>query len=391
MSQTISGLVPIEVASGSDPSNESYLVLAAAAETTEGTTKPLVSIESVSLPFVTPPFDANRANEEAVSPPTRLGCDETTGVPGSFLRPTARVCPPSISSSLDQRRAKGAVEPTNRLPDVTVKGELGSPDTTSPDSLSHSLADAHPGRAERDEVGNVPTSASLDPVESAQVSHRRSGAPRPAADLALSHSLMGHFARQMADLQQTRQAMGNRIAAMERDGLPKALCAPAQAAYDEVAKAEHALDLQLGRLARKHPLYPWIKEAPGISEFGFARILGATGPLDQFANVAKLWAYLGYHVVEGHAPKQKKGEKGNWSPRGRSVCYQIGESIVKLNRGRYREAYDVKKAYYEAERLDWTQAHRHNAAMRYAVKELLKDMWCAWRDLGLSSPVEVTE
>lgn len=67
-----------------------------------------------------------------------------------------------------------------------------------------------------------------------------------------------------------------------------------------------------------------------------------------------------------------------YSPQGRVVCHQLGEAIVKVGHGKYRAAYDSKKLYYEAGRPDWTQAHRHNAAMRYAIKDLVKDLWEEW-------------
>lgn len=206
-------------------------------------------------------------------------------------------------------------------------------------------------------------------------------------DLALLHALLGHFARQLLDLQKTRIMMSNRISAMERDGLPEEWQLVVQGTLDEVTKAEHGVDLQLSRLAKQHFMADWIKNQPGIGLPGFARLMGITGPLDNFANVAKLWRYMGMSVDGGSAPKRKKGEKVNYSPQGRVLCHQLGDSIVKVGKGPWREAYDVKKAYYEGERPEWTQMHRHNAAMRYAVKELLKAMWIEWMRVQASALV----
>lgn len=212
-----------------------------------------------------------------------------------------------------------------------------------------------------------------------ELGHVAVDAQSSGAELALLHSLMGHYARQLWDIQKVRLALGNRIAAMDRDGVPEVHQSVLGEQMLTMEKAERALNLHLARLARKHPMRSWIDQAPGIGLPGFARLMGITGSLDRFPNVAKLWAYLGMHVVAGEAPKRRKGEKANWSPQGRVLCHQLGDSIVKLGRGKYREAYDRKKADYEQNRLDWTQARRHNAAMRYAVKELLKDMWLEWR------------
>lgn len=202
---------------------------------------------------------------------------------------------------------------------------------------------------------------------------------KACADLALLHSLMGHSARQLLDLQKVRIAMGNRAAAMERDQLPAHHQATVLANITELEKAEHAVLLQLRRLARQHPMREWVDHAPGIGLDGFGRLMGIIGSLDRFANVAKLWAYLGLHVVDGGAAKRRKGEKANWSAAGRVLMHQIGESIVKVNRGPYRARYDSAKLKYETTHPDWTPMHRHMAAMREAEKELLKDMWLEWR------------
>lgn len=200
----------------------------------------------------------------------------------------------------------------------------------------------------------------------------------PALDTL--HAVLGLYARELLDLQKLRVAQGNRVAAMERDGLPEEFVEFARDTLETLAKKEKALNAYLGRQVTRHPLAPWIKAQRGIGLPGFARLIGITGPLSRFSTVSKLWAYLGMHVVDGHAPKRRKGEKANWSPAGRVLCHQLGDSIVKMGKGgEYRAAYDATKARYEAERPDWTQAHRHNAASRYAVKSLLKAMWLAHR------------
>lgn len=231
------------------------------------------------------------------------------------------------------------------------------------------------------------------------------------AELVLLHSLMGHYGRQLWDIQHVRIAMGNRVAAMDHDGVPVAHQNVAKAQVEALESAEHAIELELQRIARRHPMRSWIEGAPGIGLGGFARLLAITGSLDRFATVSKLWKYLGLAVMDGHRQRMSKGQVathtncqgghlqwckpdcqtdhhpncsldgfGNaYAPKGLVLCHQIGDSIVKTNRGPYREAYDRKKADYEQNRPDWTQAHRHEAAKRYAVKELLKGMWLEWR------------
>lgn len=233
---------------------------------------------------------------------------------------------------------------------------------------------------------------------------------RSGDDLARLHALLGHYARQLWDVQKERIGASNRVAAMERDGLG-GYAEPARAVVREYEAIEKGIDRELAKLAKQHFMADWIAEQRGIGLPGFARLLGVTGNIDRFPTVSKLWKYLGLHVVDGHAPRREKGvpwthtncQGGHlltckpdcatdhhpnclpdgigtaYAPQGRVVCHQLGEAIVKVGGdGPYRRAYDEKKAYYEAARPDWSQARRHNAAMRYAVKELIKHLWIEW-------------
>lgn len=236
-------------------------------------------------------------------------------------------------------------------------------------------------------------------VEQRPIGQSGSDAQRDGAELALLHALIGHYARQLWGLQRSRLALQYRAAALRRDGLPDEWSAPLLVAAQDLVAAEHAIDRQLIRLARQHFLCDWIQRTPGIALGGFARLLGVTGPLDRFETVSKLWAYLGMHVQDGMAPRRRRGQQLRWSPQGRIVCHQLATSIVRLNRGPYRAAYDLKKAEYLARPLRGPSAcpfgqthrtwqgdirpcspkHAHFAAMRYCIKVLLRDVWRAWR------------
>lgn len=255
-------------------------------------------------------------------------------------------------------------------------------------------------------------------VRTVSDTHSGSEPQSPTDDLVHIHALIGHYARQLWDVQQQRIAASNRVASMERDGLGD-YASPARAIVEEYEKIEKAIDRELAKIAKRHFMADWIAAQRGIGLPGFARLLGVTGNIDRFGTVSKLWKYLGLHVTDGHAPKRVKGEAwthtncGFWhlracpptcetnhhpncveggigtayAPQGRVICHQIGEAIVKVGGdGWYRRAYDEKKAYYEAGRPDWSQARRHNAAMRYAVKELIKHLWVEWHTRrGLSA------
>lgn len=281
------------------------------------------------------------------------------------------------------------------------------------------------GRSECDArtlfAGPVPradqaSDAGAEPVEDGVgAGHSGGSAARIATagpDLAILHASLGHYARQLADLQKLRIAQGNRVAAMEREGIPEPFVAFGREALEALAAQERALNAYLARQARRHPMAPWIAEQRGIGLPGFVRLLGITGPLDRFATVSKLWKYLGLHTVDGQAPRRERGQKLSYSPQGRVLCHQIGESIVKMGKGgEYRRVYDDKKVEYLARERTGesgcptgavhktktgaivacvkasddgkeTSAHVHAMARRYAVKRLVRRAWGEWRRLA---------
>jgi hypothetical protein len=268
----------------------------------------------------------------------------------------------------------------------------------------------------QDAAGRAPldTLGSIAGGETRKRGQRAPGALPSAAPLALPdlHGLLRHYAQTTLDFQQARIAMGNRVGAIERDGFDPVWSAPVGTAADDMERAERALQRKLEQLAGMHPLAPWIAATPGLGLLGFALILGATGPLDAFPNVAKLWAYCGLDVKsDGRAPRRVKGVKltprekggeGAHSPQARMVCYRIGEAFVKCATSPYRRVYLDAKAVYtsdagnhvrrgpsscpfgqvhlkDGKQIACGLAHAHAAARRVAVKRFLADLWEEWR------------
>jgi hypothetical protein len=323
----------------------------------------------------------------------------TTDDDGDHCSGDARSIPVAPSSTAGEGRGSPDAQPAPALPGIPPTNGIGHRDHGTRDQDADADGPDHPSRdAQRPGVGSAREAGGDRETPGApgtRVAPRRWGAgsgrkqhdahseaagPAPLiSDLDILHASLGHYARQVLDIQKARIAMSNRAAAMERDGLGGEWVAPIKDAVDHLAKLENSLTAHLAKQAARHPLAPWIKQQRGIGLAGFARLLGITGPISNFPNVAKLWAYLGLHTVEGLAPKRRKGVRLNYSPEGRVLCHQIGESIVKVGGdGVYRLAYDFRKAAYEMRHPEWTQAHRHQAAMRYAVKELVRELWREW-------------
>lgn len=208
-------------------------------------------------------------------------------------------------------------------------------------------------------------------------------------------ALIAVFADALDDLERTRIATENRVRALRQiknmEGSPEE--ARLLGMVEAIGKLEHQAELDLGRAVRKHPLGPWIKATVGIGEKQGARLLAAigdpylrtvpVGDSDEVElverTVSQLWAYTGFHVLDGAAAKRRKGTKANWSNTAKMRARLVAESCMKQRHSPYRATYDAGREKY-AGRVDAAGAplsllHQHNMALRLVAKEVLKDLW----------------
>jgi hypothetical protein len=188
----------------------------------------------------------------------------------------------------------------------------------------------------------------------------------------------------------------------------------------DLERKDHERDMV--EIAKGLPVAGWIDSIPGVGLLGLAIIIGETGPLDRYANPAKVWKRLGYAPYDGHAGSTWKRDK--WRPRtltkeewianpfsGRRYAdmTQIAKSLYfkqwigkekdpdhkgKPN-GPYGEVYGARKAKTLLLHPEWyndakgkqkrdkhgnaTSAHAEKDAHRVMMKEFLKDLWCEWK------------
>lgn len=156
----------------------------------------------------------------------------------------------------------------------------------------------------------------------------------------------------------------------------------------------------MAKLAKTLPVWTaWGESLHGFGEKGLAQILGESGDLSNYANVAKLWKRLGLAVMDGKR-QGKPGEGASaetwiahgYSPERRSIIWNIGQSLFKAQSqrideetgeilreaGPYRKIYDAEKLK-QKDRVK-TAKHAHNRAMRYMEKRFIADLWSAWRE-----------
>jgi hypothetical protein len=165
------------------------------------------------------------------------------------------------------------------------------------------------------------------------------------------------------------------------------------------------------RAMKQHPRGNWVTDTPGLGLKTVARLVASIGdPTWNFAEdrprrgVAELWAYCGYHVIDGRAPHRARGQKANWNPDAKMRVFLVAESCIKQDgkpdkNGKrramspYREVYDDARAKYATATHDrdckrcgpagkpapagseLSDAHKHARAMRIVCKEIMKDLF----------------
>jgi hypothetical protein len=77
-----------------------------------------------------------------------------------------------------------------------------------------------------------------------------------------------------------------------------------------------------------------------------AAIISVIGDVTRFeGQVSAVWKYLGNHVVNGSSPKRQKGQPSDWSTKGRTALYLLGQSIIKDRSNPWRAEFDKNREY----------------------------------------------
>jgi len=108
-----------------------------------------------------------------------------------------------------------------------------------------------------------------------------------------------------------------------------------------------------------------------------------------FARVSGWWHYLGMHVdPDGKKPMRKAGIPCDWSTKGRTIGYQIGDQFNRQPTSHHYKAHLLKmKAKHERKNgngdreKEWSKGHIHNAAKNEAAKLFLSHFWHVARTL----------
>lgn len=229
--------------------------------------------------------------------------------------------------------------------------------------------------------------------------------------------------------------LNNRIKAAERAGveLTDEFNSTLRELHRVSLNDNKCLERDIERACKQLPVYStWIKTTHGLGPLGIGLILGSLSTMNElrspedFATVAKLWRYFGFAVDDGSAERNKGfdrdvGDISGGAPwRKAIVIGRIVEPVVRgtegvskngavRKAGPYRVYYDTVKQHYRErndlgefaeraahdlvtkkggtvlQRESWSAGrlpdlHIDNMARRAVGKQILKDLWLAWRE-----------
>ena len=187
-------------------------------------------------------------------------------------------------------------------------------------------------------------------------------------------------------VQKNRIAFGNRLSAIERgvDQSDSDTQEMLKRYHERFLKLEHELDQDIIAIAGKIPIVEAAVAVKGCGFINVAKIVALIPGIESFTTVSKLWRFAGLAVMNGAAEKLVRGEKAHYNRRLKTACWLLAGSFLKSN-SPYRQEYDSAKEHYQCTHPEWTDGHRHNAAMRKMTKLWLAHLHSTWRALeGLS-------
>lgn len=179
--------------------------------------------------------------------------------------------------------------------------------------------------------------------------------------------------RQYYRIQKHRVAFGNQVRELEEEDQK---IEPFDDYHGRMKAIENDIKGDIEDAIKEQDIWQdFLKDVKGIGPI-LGAALWSMIDIRKAKHVSSLWKYA------GQAPdsKRKKGEKLDYNPELKKVCWKIGESFIKTN-SPYKEIYDARKEYEKDHSPDLTDGHQHNRAKRYMVKEFLKDLWLTWREM----------
>lgn len=180
------------------------------------------------------------------------------------------------------------------------------------------------------------------------------------------------------------------LTAADRDALKRM-----HSFYYEYKSLEERFKRFMERYVREHsPIYVrWLSRIRGIGPLLCMNLELFLGDCSRFPHPSAVWKYAGMHVVNGEAPKRRKGEKLDFRLDLRTLCWKLTDSFIKQRTPCYRTIYDMEKERQlelmekGAENAPKSKLHADLRARRKAAKLFLQHYFTVARYLaGLPVP-----
>lgn len=181
--------------------------------------------------------------------------------------------------------------------------------------------------------------------------------------------------------QKIRVGMNGRVSAASRgvDVVDKEQYQRLRNWEGRLVEVEDRLDKDIREMAKDLEIVQSMCKVKGVGLILAAKVV-ALVDIERADTVSALWRYAGYSVVDGKRERNKKGEKSHYNSRLKTACWLVAGSFLKSS-SPYRRIYDSAREYYSANRPEWTDGHRHNAAMGRMIKVWLQHLWLKWRQM----------
>lgn len=193
------------------------------------------------------------------------------------------------------------------------------------------------------------------------------------------------LADQIDDMENMRIRSENRLRALVSDPNKSVLDPEAIAdltwAIEQAKAIEKRVVKRLEKSMAAHRLGPWVKQTIGLGYKSAGRFFGTVGDISWHPKesrprrLGELYALCGLHVIDGSAPKHKRGQQSNWDTKLKTRAYLMAECCMKNRRSPFRKAYDDRREHTKMTHPEWTDGHSHSDAMRITSKAILKAMW----------------
>ena len=233
--------------------------------------------------------------------------------------------------------------------------------------------------------------------------------PKPEVSCPADVREIRLLATSFYELQAVRIQINNRIAMLKRDyGLDLIEATTMHNnVFPRIQEAEDAIEKRAREYARQYPVFTeWIgPHVKGVAETLTAGLIAGIRDISRFDTVSKLWKYCGVGIrADGSIQKRVKGQKVDYSPFLKTLCYKLGEQFVKIgDRGYYGLKYqefkadeqkkaqerglkilpqaDIDKLKDDQKAATISEGHIHNRTKRKVAKLFLSHLWEVWRTL----------